>query len=72
MTNCGLCHNMILDKQELFDSFTHSVCRDEEMRRFYAEICIWCGKNSRGENKQLCSKCIYSDSTYRGYEGPQS
>ena len=72
MTDCELCHQQTLDGQILNMSGHHKICWAEWNKRFDAEKCVTCGKNSQAEGLIDCSNCFDTDADFRGYVGPKS
>ena len=60
---CRYCEN---DTGAEFEA--HQSCKDEWSRRYYADLCVRCGKEERHWDKQWCLTCA-SDPTYKDYLG---
>ena len=71
MTDCGLCHQPILEGQVLYNNDQdHVLCGDEFERRYESGMCTFCGKNKRLESG-ACQNCT-GNLKFSGYEGPTS
>ena len=71
MGNCNCCHDPILDGQDLHFLNLHQKCFLEREWRIAHDKCEMCGENNPvRESTKMCSKCLDSDTDYKGYKGP--
>ena len=70
MAECVLCHRKVLDGQDVIDNGQlHTICDNEQSRRFKNGMCVVCNKNKSGHEGCRCDPCVaINNSNYEGYD----